>query len=100
LFISKNTAQHMRWHNEGIRENLDVMAHPVDTDTWKALNAFDSSFVDEVRNVRFSLATDGFSPFNLTASSYSCWPIESTSIEKEESYLASIELAKTTRSRF
>jgi hypothetical protein len=27
LFISKNTARHMRWHKEGVRENLDVMAH-------------------------------------------------------------------------
>jgi hypothetical protein len=48
---------------------------PADTDAWKALDAFDSSFADEVRNVHFGLTTDGFSPFNLTAMSYSCWPI-------------------------
>jgi hypothetical protein len=72
LFISKNTARHMRWHREGVRDNPDVMAHPADTDAWKALDAFDSSFADEVRNVRFGLAIDGFSPFNLTATSYSC----------------------------
>ena len=75
LFISKNTARHMRWHKEGVRENPNVMVHPADTDAWKALDAFDSSFADEVRNVRFGLATDGFSPFNLTATSYSCWPV-------------------------
>jgi hypothetical protein len=75
LFISKNTAKHMRWHKEGVRENPNVMAHPADIDAWKALDAFDSSFADEVRNVRFSLTTDGFSPFNLTATSYSCWPV-------------------------
>jgi hypothetical protein len=75
LFISKNTARHMRWHKEGVHENPDVMAHPADTDAWKALDAFDSSFAEEVRNVCFSLATDGFSPFNLTALSYSCWPV-------------------------
>jgi hypothetical protein len=34
----------------------------------------DSSFADEVRNVRFGLATYGFSPFNLNAPSYSCCP--------------------------
>jgi hypothetical protein len=72
LFISKNTARHMRWHKEGIRKDPDVMAHPTDTYAWKALDAFDSSFADEVRNVRFGLAIDGFSPFNLTAPSYSC----------------------------
>jgi hypothetical protein len=65
----------MRWHKEGVRENPNVMAHPADTDAWKALDAFDSTFADEVRNVRFGLATDGFSPFNLTATSYSCWPV-------------------------
>jgi hypothetical protein len=75
LFISKNTAWHMRWHKEGVRENPDVMAHPADTDAWKALDAFDSSFANEVCNVCIDLATDGFSPFNLTAPSYSCWPV-------------------------
>jgi predicted cobalt transporter CbtA len=60
LVISKNTAKHMRWHQEGVRENPDVLAHPADTDAWKTLDSFDSSFTDEVRNVCFSLATDGF----------------------------------------
>jgi hypothetical protein len=65
----------MRWHKEGVHENPNVMAHPADTYAWKALDAFDSSFADEVWNVRFGLATYGFSPFNLTATSYSCWPV-------------------------
>jgi hypothetical protein len=73
LFISKNTARHMRWHKEGVRENPNVMAHLADTDAWKALDAFDSSFADEVQNIRFGLATDGFLPSNLTTTSYSCW---------------------------
>jgi hypothetical protein len=51
------------------------MAHPADKDAWKALDSFDSSFAEDVRNVRFGLATDGFSHFNLTAPSYSCWPV-------------------------
>jgi hypothetical protein len=55
---------------KGVRENPDVMAHPTDIDAWKALDAFHSSFANEVRNVCFSLATDGFSPFNLTTQSY------------------------------
>jgi hypothetical protein len=66
LFISKNTARHMRWHKEGVRENPDIMAHPADIDAWKAL-------ADTYAwNVHFGLATDGFSPFNLTVPSYSC----------------------------
>jgi hypothetical protein len=75
LFISKNTARHIRWQKEGIRKNPDVMAHPADTNAWKTLDAYDSSFADEVRNVCFSLATDGFLPFTLTAPSYSCWSV-------------------------
>jgi hypothetical protein len=75
LFISKNIARHMRWHKEGVCKNLDVLAHLADTDAWEALDSFDSCFADEVWNVRFGLATDGFSPFNLTAPSYSCWPV-------------------------
>jgi hypothetical protein len=58
LFISKNTTRHMMWHKEGIHENPDVMAHLADREAWKALDAFYSSFADEVRNFRFGLATD------------------------------------------
>jgi hypothetical protein len=62
----------MRRHEEGVHDNSDVMAHLVDTDAWMALDAFDSSFARDARNVRISLATDGCSPCNLNASSYSC----------------------------
>jgi hypothetical protein len=55
---------------KGVCENPNVMAYPADTDAWKALDAFDSSFASKVRNVRFGLTTNGFSPFNLTTSSY------------------------------
>jgi hypothetical protein len=51
------------------------MAHPADTNAWKALDAFDSSFADEVRNVHLGLAMDGFSPFNLTTPFYSRWSV-------------------------
>jgi hypothetical protein len=50
-------------------------AHRADTDAWKALDAFDSSFADKVRNVCLCLATNDFSPFNLIEPSYSCWPV-------------------------
>jgi hypothetical protein len=47
--------------------------HPPDGDAWKALVTFDPDFATEPRNVRISLATDGFTPFGQIASSYSCW---------------------------
>jgi hypothetical protein len=75
LFLSKNTAKHMRWHKERVRANPELMVHPSDTDAWKALDDFDPNFASDARNVRLGLATDGFSPFNMTASSYSCWPV-------------------------
>jgi hypothetical protein len=73
LFISKKIARHMRWHKEGVRENNPVMVHPSDSEAWKALDDFDPDFAMDARNVRIGLATDGFSLYNTSASSYSCW---------------------------
>jgi hypothetical protein len=72
LFISKRTAKHMRWHNEGIRENDGVMGHPSDCEAWKVLNGFDADFASDARNVCFGLATDGFDPFSTNSAPYSC----------------------------
>ncbi|WVZ84723.1 hypothetical protein U9M48_031716 [Paspalum notatum var. saurae] len=51
------------------------MAHPADSYAWKALDEFDPEFPKDARNIRFGLATDGFTPFNESAASYSCWPV-------------------------
>jgi hypothetical protein len=51
------------------------MVHPSDSEAWKALDDFDADFARDVRNVRIGLATDGFSPYNMSVASYSCWPI-------------------------
>jgi hypothetical protein len=51
------------------------MVHPSYGDAWKALDNFDLEFASDVRNVRIDLATGGFTPFNMTAMSYSCWSI-------------------------
>jgi hypothetical protein len=75
LFISKKTARHKRWHKIGVCENDQVMMHPSDSEAWKALDDFDPDFARDVRNVRIGLATDGFTPYNMSASSYSCWHV-------------------------
>jgi hypothetical protein len=62
----------MRWHKEVVHDNPDVMAHLADIDAWKALDAFDSNFASEARDVCISLAINGFSPFNLNMLLYSC----------------------------
>jgi hypothetical protein len=66
---------HMWWHKDGERENKEVMVHPSDSDTWKALDNFDLEFARDVRNVHIGLATNGFTPFGENATSYSCWPV-------------------------
>jgi hypothetical protein len=75
LFISKKITRHMRWHKEGVRENDQVMAHPSDSDAWKALDDFDADFVRDEWNVHIGLVANGFSPYNTSAALYSCWPI-------------------------
>jgi hypothetical protein len=73
MFVSERTMIHMRWNKDGERENKDVMVHPSDSDTWKALDNFDPEFTRDTRNVRIGLAIDGFTPFGDNAASYSCW---------------------------
>jgi hypothetical protein len=72
MFLSKRTTVHIWWHKDGERENKEVMVHPLDSDTWKALDNFDPEFVQDMRNARIGLATDGFTPFGDNATSYSC----------------------------
>jgi hypothetical protein len=75
LFLSKKTCESMRWTKEGVRAKPGFMAHPADSDAWKALDEFDPEFARDARNIRFGLATDGFTPFGQSAASYSCWPV-------------------------
>jgi hypothetical protein len=72
LFISKKTARHMRWHKEGVCENDQLMVHPSDSEAWKALDDFDPDFARDARNVCIGLVTNGFTSYNMSASSYSC----------------------------
>ena len=65
----------MRWRKNRKARDDGLMVHPSDGDAWKALDSFDPAFASEERNVRIGLATDGFTPFNMTAASYSCWPV-------------------------
>jgi hypothetical protein len=73
LFISKKIARHIRWHKEGVRENDQVIVHPSNSEAWKAIDDFDPDVARDAQNVRIRLATDVFMPYNMSASSYSCW---------------------------
>jgi hypothetical protein len=72
LFFLKKTARHMRWHKECVHENEQVMVHPSDSEAWKVVDDFDADFIWDARNVRIGLATDGFSLYNTSVTSYSC----------------------------
>jgi hypothetical protein len=66
---------HMRWHKDFTDKQDGLMVHPSDGDAWKALDNFDLEFACDARNIRIGLATNGFTPSNMTTASYSCWPI-------------------------
>jgi hypothetical protein len=82
LYMSQSTATHMTYHKEGLEsekrnneKRKKKLAHPADTEAWKEVDKKYPDFAKEPRNVRLGLSTDGFTPFNHTASSYSCWPV-------------------------
>jgi hypothetical protein len=77
LFLSKETAKQMRWHNKGKRESEDpdIMSHPADSEAWQALDHFDPEFVRYPRSVHLGLSTDGFQPHSTDSHPYSCWPV-------------------------
>lgn len=74
MFRSEKVAGDLRWHfsNKSIDGKL---RHPVDSVTWKSVNDKYPSFASEERNLRLGLSTDGFNPFNMKNSRYSCWPV-------------------------
>jgi hypothetical protein len=66
---------HMRWHKDCTDKQDGLMVYPSNGDAWKALDNFDPEFTSDARNICISLATNGFTPFNMTIVSYSCWHI-------------------------
>jgi hypothetical protein len=74
LFLSKEIAKQMRWHNEGKRESEDpdIMSHPTDSEAGQAFDRFDPEFARDPRSVRFGLSMDGFQPHSTDSHLYSC----------------------------
>ena len=64
----------MRWHHEN--ESKDgIMCHPVDRPAWKTIDSKWPDFSNDPRNVRLTMAVDGFNPFGNLSSSHSVWPV-------------------------
>jgi hypothetical protein len=49
--------------------------HPCDGEAWQHFDVDFLDFVRDKRNARLCVATDGFTPFNINAAPYSCWPV-------------------------
>ncbi|XP_070012997.1 uncharacterized protein [Nicotiana sylvestris] len=74
LYASMSSAPHMRWHYEN-RRPPGVMCHPSDGEAWKHFDRTYPDYASEPRNVRLGLCVDGFTPFSVSATPYSCWPV-------------------------
>ena len=70
--MSFKTVLLMKWHAEE-RINDGVLRHPAHTPALKAFDAKYPDFSSGIRNVRLSLASDGFSPFRTMFKPHSTW---------------------------
>ena len=74
-YMSESQAKHMTWHKYGHRDHPNKMVHPSDAEAWQQFDKDFPDFALDARNVRVAIATDGFNPFSMVASPYSCWPV-------------------------
>ncbi|XP_040361886.1 uncharacterized protein LOC112163960 [Rosa chinensis] len=74
MFRSAQMAEDLRWHFSN-KSTDGKMRHPVDSLAWDMVNDKWPSFAADPRNLRLGLATDGFNPFSILSSKYSCWPV-------------------------
>jgi hypothetical protein len=51
------------------------MVHPYDGEAWKQFDEDFPNFAFNPRNVRLTVATDGFTPFSINIAPYSCWTV-------------------------
>ncbi|CAM8989899.1 unnamed protein product [Rhodiola kirilowii] len=65
----------MRWHGERDRSDKCLLRHLADGEVWQNFDREFPEFAKDIRNVRLSLATDGFNPFGVSGLSHSTWPI-------------------------
>nr|XP_025882612.1 uncharacterized protein LOC107281707 [Oryza sativa Japonica Group] len=75
LFMCRETASLPRWHDEERLVEDGVLQHPADSPAWKNFDKRFKQFASDSRNIRFGLATDGFNPYGMLSSTYSCWPV-------------------------
>jgi hypothetical protein len=73
--MTEDFAKQMTWHKNSKRYNPGKMVHPADAEAWTYFNEQHPDKVEEARNVRVALATDGFNPYGMMVAPYTCWPV-------------------------
>ncbi|XP_048604739.1 uncharacterized protein LOC106409737 [Brassica napus] len=74
MYRSEVMAKDLQWHFSN-KSTDGKLRHPVDSVTWDEMNAKYSTFAAEERNMGLGLSEDGFNPFNMKNTMYSCWPV-------------------------
>ena len=59
----------------GTRYNPERLVHPSDAESWTHFDGIHRQKGDEACNVRIALATDGFNPYGMSATPYTCWHV-------------------------
>jgi hypothetical protein len=74
LFANEKTTELMRWHAKK-HVNDGKLKHPTDGSQWTAIDSRYKTFKREIRNIWFSLSTNGMNPFNMVNTNHSTWPV-------------------------
>jgi hypothetical protein len=74
IFHAKQTSEQTQWHKKARKPVDNVMSHRADGEAWQDFDKF-PNFAQDPRNLRLSLATDGFNPFGNMSTQYSMWPV-------------------------
>lgn len=72
LYAHEETAKAMQSHKQS---TCGKLVHPCDGEAWQQFDIDFPTFGRDARNVRLAISTDGFTPFNIGAAPYSCWPV-------------------------
>nr|GEV88899.1 hypothetical protein [Tanacetum cinerariifolium] len=74
LFANEKDAKLLRWHSDE-RKKDGKLRHVADSPQWRKINNKHDEFGGEIRNIRFSLSSDGINPFGNMSSKHSTWPV-------------------------
>ena len=72
--MCSKTVDSLRWHDEE-RSKDGNLRRPTDGLAWKDFDRLHPYFALDCRNVRLSLSSDGFNPFQTMSISHNTWPV-------------------------